>query len=499
MASRIHVRLAGISQEAEFRIGGSGNRLSDEFVPANSPFAAARNRAVALLQSWMPGVQVSWERMVDIVDGWCSWSGNTSAQAACAYDSNTDTFSDAARMAGMRSAIENQFAAYGSDPDFWLFAGLWVRTNWSGTGIVTVTDSLQQRMVEYVKGRLESAWTGAGGSLSRFRFFVVSQRNVAGGEAETWRKFRLMNSFAGLDFNTGVPRLPRMVVPWVFGVGNADGVHNWESQNHRIGEAAALAISAEVGGPNFLGADGPPRFGRWWKTSPTTAVVPLFHGNGARAIVPPGPTPAPALRFGTSINAGGTTTLTVDSVDTSQAANGRTLFYVSAAGGIPDTCWLTNNEGGGGTLSEIMLDYTPGGTWTRADYDAFTDIYTAVSPSIVRPMIQQVPIALSNPNEAWNGARTPHPSAPSGPPTVTLTDATDLGNGSIRARFAASGGVTMVRASLRRLSDNTVVATVRLPITTAAEHIFSGLAPSPAGYRVEYAWQRSATVAVTVL
>jgi hypothetical protein len=172
---------------------------------------------------------------------------------------------------------------------------------------------------------------------------------------------------------------------------------------------------------------------------------------------------------------------------------------VSAVGGIPDTALLTNNEGSSGTFGEIMLDYTPGGSWSRADYNAFTDIYSAVAPSIVRPMIQQVPIALSNPNEAWDGARAPHPSTPSGAPTVALTEAVDLGNGSIRARFAASGGVTMVRASLRRLSDNTVVATVRLPITTAAEHIFSGLAPSPAGYRVEYAWQRSATVAVTVL
>lgn len=490
MSLTISNPLIHISQGAEWRTGNT--RLSDGFAPGSSPFTSGANRCGALLSAWNGWTFSSFGMVSPTIGSWCNWSGNTAGLSLAAYNSGTDTFADAARMVDVLNAVAAAATAQGGNANFRYCPGIMLRSDWTAT---SPTDALQRRLVDYVATRIFDTWAANGGNADRIRFLFIPQRNVTGGTGETWRKFRVSNGILGLDGSSGVAAIDRVIGPYQFGVGEPDGVHNFESQNQRIGEACAHAISKAFGGKQYLGASGPPRFGRWWRTSSTTAVVPLLHGNGARAMIPS--SPAPALRWGTSLSAGGSNTLTITDVNTSQAASGRTLLTVSSSVSIPDVAYLTNNEGTGGTFGEIMLDYTPSGTWTRADYNAFTDVYTAVSPSIVRPMIQQVPLLLSDPSEAWDGARDAHPSAPGGPPTVTLTEGLNLGNGSIRARFVASGGVTLVRATLRRVSDNTIVSTVLLPITTAAEHIFTGLTNGQQ-YRVEYAPRVSATGNITV-
>ena len=483
MALRVYMECIGRSQRSEFFTGSSRN---GPFDPSLAPWPNAATAMRTLFNTWTGGTLILSE---DALTDWCWWDGVNAGSSFCIYDPGTDTFTANDWLNTLVARAASRGSQSAGDADMWWCPCIcMMRTNLRpentvGTG--DQRDALMVRMITFIGEAVRNAFIAAGGRSNRFKLWLMPQINMGNNDLnESRRALRVFNGILGYDDFSGFTPITWLAAASSFSEGSYEGVHNYNYQNYRTGMRSAVALTRQVGGPNFVGAK-VARVGQWWRVDSTHVKVPVFHSNGGRIF-----TGSPlALKWDASPTGWASTKfLTADSYDTSQASIGRTVVTCSYATAIPDGAYLFYNHMAlnNGTFPNRPwnLDVTPELDMDGSDfYPGFKDIYSYVPPSseyIADTFGAQ--LAASDPGMgSWNGAVDPHPSA-GGVRSVTILNAADLGTGALRATIGVSGGVSRVQAQLSRFG--VVQQTKSVAIASTADVTFTGLAPGT-GYQID--------------
>lgn len=467
----------GRSQEAEFRIG---NTRYAGFVPEDCPFTTGMDSLVSCIQTWNPGWTVTYYRQDDPL-AWCNWDHDNATDdgGICNYSVDNDEFTPAETLSIMTANANAQGALSAANPDRWYFPTVCLlrtflnpyvfENNPSGA---PTDDATMARMVTYVGTQVRNAFLAGGGRADRFLFWIFPQVNVSGPNNATAQRQarRVLGGLLGQQPSTGLEPVEWMAGPLIHAIGDHEGTHNLQPSNIRIGISVALEASRRVGGKNLVST---PHMATPWRVDSDTIRVPFFHGDGHKIDVPP---TGMALRFAAGVeSASSGTMLTVDSVDTSDENNGKTVFVCSHTSEIPAGSYIfCCQDNVPVSQREPFVVLTPQQpTPTRADVFDFDDLYDYIPPALMPVPGTYTGIQLSetDPDEPWNGAVDRHPSDTGEPPTANVLSAVDLGNGSIRVQV----GATNCAFVLVRLRSGSTVLQEIVPISGTATVTFDGL------------------------